>query len=215
MNSPMENAKESECLTIAQVAFLLGRNRLYAEKLVSRGQLQLIAREKKYLISSEDFNYYISLQLMKYSNAISYLETENTTLWWQERPHIGKKSINQDLLTVSQAAYLLGLSRQAVYNLLAKNEIETITIKEQKRKAVWIVKSSFANYLLNKLSRFRNALLYIQAEDTFKFWQSKESEFEKFMEQERSLWRGKISKRTGETSGKRTRTGQAKEKISN
>lgn len=204
----MENAKEEECLTIAQVAFLLGRNRLYAEKLVSSGQLHLKAKEKKYLVSSEDFNYYISLQLMKYSNAISYLDAKDTTLWWQERPHIGKKSINQELLTVSQAAYLLGLSRQAVYNLLARNKIETITIKEQKREAVWIVKSSFANYLLNKLNRFRNALLYLQADDTFKFWQSKEPEFEKFMEQERSLMRGKISKKVSGTSEKRRRTGK-------
>lgn len=211
----MEDAKEEEYLTIAQIAFLLGRNRLYAEKLVSRGQLHLKAKEKKYLVSSNDFNRYINLQIMKYSNAVSYLEAEDTILWWQERSHIGKKSTNQELLTVSQTAYLLELSRQAVYNLLAKNKMEAVTIKEQKREGIWIVKDSFANYLLNKLSRFRNALLYIQAEDTFKFWQSKESEFEKFMEQERSLWRGKISKRTGETSGKRTRTGQAKEKISN
>lgn len=204
----MKNAKEEEYLTIAQVAFLLGRNRLYAEKLVSKGQLHLKTKEKKYLVSSEDFNHYISLQLMKYSNAISYLDAKDTTLWWQERPHIGKKSINQELLSVSQAAYLLGLSRQAVYNLLARNKIENITIKEQKREAVWIVKSSFANYLLNKLNRFRNALLYLQTEDTFKFWQSKEPEFEQFMEQERSLMRGKISKKVSGTSEKRRRTGK-------
>lgn len=210
----MEKAEE-EYLTIAQVAFLLGRNRLYAEKLVSRGRLHLIARERKYLVSSEEFIHYISVQMQKYSNAISFLEAEDAILWWQEHPHVGKNSMQLELLTVSQTAYLLGISRQAVYNLLDKNKIETVTVKEQKREGIRVVKNSFAQYLLKKLSRFRNALLYLQSEDTFGFWQSKEQEFEEFMEKERSLWRGKISERTSETSRTGTRAGQTQEKIPN
>lgn len=206
---------EEEYLTIAQVAFLLGRNRQYAEKLVSIGHLHLIAQEQKYLVSSEELIRYISIQLQKYANAISFLDAEDTILWWEERPHVGKNSMHRELLTVSQTAYLLGISRQAVYNLLNDNKIEAVTVKEQKREGIRVVKNSFAHYLLKKLNRFRNALLYLQSEDTFGFWQSKEQEFKEFMEKERSLWRGKISKRASETSRKRTRTGQTQGKIPN
>lgn len=176
---------KEEYLRLSQAAYLLGMSKPQFEKLVDAHKVECVVCQGKRLIRTSSLEGYVDGKRKRYQLAGKYMEAENKSSFWMLQ---NQKFHNQGLyhddsmieyLTVSQAAWLLGLSRQAVHGLLKRGKMKKRSVEVPGGKCLFFIRADeVERYVRKKEQKFGRALEFFQAEDSFGFWESHSGDFE-------------------------------------
>lgn len=178
---------KDEYLRLAQAAWLLGMSKPQFEKLIDSHKVDCVVCQGKRLIRTSSLKAYVDSQRERFQLARKYLEAENKSSFWMLQK---KKFHNQGLyhdesmieyLTISQAALLLGMSRQAVHGLLNRGKMKKrITEGPGGKKCLFFIRADeVEKYVKKKEKKYELAMEFFQADDRFIFWETHSADFEK------------------------------------
>lgn len=178
---------KDEYLLLSQAAYLLNQTKHGMEILIETGKIGCALYQGRRLIRVSEIQRYVQLKMDKYRKARNYFAAKNKSSFWHLQE---KKFHNQGLfhdnslieyLTVSQAAYLLDLSRQAVHGLLKRDQIKPQYVEWPKHinPLIFIRADELERYISKKDEPYKKALEFFQYENSFAFWKSHASDFEK------------------------------------
>lgn len=176
----ISDIKQNEYLTLLQTAFLINQTEQNIQSIVKRGQLQAVKKNNRLYIPVDSLKNYIYSILGKYQEAVLFLDLpdEEKNAYLKKILPAAYHGYTPDpakYLTVIQASYLGGCSRQAVYDLIRKGVFRKIRISGR----TLIPVPDFAVYILGKMNHIRPALLFF-AEDSFSFWTKEEESWNKY-----------------------------------
>lgn len=208
---------KEEYLQLSQAAYLMQMTKPQFEKLVSSHKLDYAVCQRNRLIRASSLEGYVAGQRYRYRKARKYLEAENKSSFWTLE---GQKFHNQgrchdesmiEFLTVSQTAYLLGISRQAVHGLLKRGKMKKQYIElPGRRSSVFIRADEVERYVRHEEKKYERVQEFFQTKDSFEFWESHSADFEQNwsgVEKERNRrYYAKKKRKIQEGNG---RTGQA------
>lgn len=177
---------KEEYLRLSQAAYLLGMSKPQFEKLVDAHKVECVVCQGKRLIPASSLEGYVEGQRKRYRLAEKYLEAENKSSFWMLQ---NQKFHNQGLyhddsmieyLTVSQAAWLLGLSRQAVHGLLKRGKMKkrSVEVPGGQKCLFFIRADEVEGYVRKKEKKYERAVEFFQSGDSFGFWESHSGDFE-------------------------------------
>lgn len=177
---------KDEYLRLSQAAWLLKMSKPQFEKLIDFHKVDYKVCQGSRLIRTSSLRKYVADQRMRYREARKYLAAGNKSSFWTLQ---GQKFHNQGLchdesmieyLTVSQVAWLLGVSRQAVHGLLNRGRMKKqyVEIPGHASIPVFIRADEVERYVRKQEQKYERAMAYFQAKDSFEFWESHSAEFE-------------------------------------
>ncbi len=180
-----QDKKQDEYLTLLQAAFLISQSEQNTLSIVKSGRIQVVRRKHRMFIPVNSLKNYIYTILGKYQEAILFLdlpdsEKEDYLTGILPSDYHGHSPDPARYLTVIQAAYLGGCSRQAVYDLIRKGVFRRI--RRSGRTLIPI--EDFASYIIGKMNRIRPALMFFE-EDSFSFWAGEEESWNEFYQKSR------------------------------
>lgn len=175
---------KEEYLQLSQAAYLMKMTKPQFEKLISSHKLDCMVCRGSRLIRASSLEGYVAGQRYRYRKARKYLAAENKSSFWILE---GQKFHNQgrchdesmiEYLTVSQTAYLLGISRQAVHGLLKRGKMKKQYIELPGRSnPLFIRADEVEKYVRNEEQKYERVREFIRAEDHFAFWESHSADF--------------------------------------
>lgn len=178
---------KEEYLQLSQAAYLMKMTKPQFEKLISSHKLDYAVCRGNRLIRVSSLEAYVAGQRYRYRKARKYLEAENKSSFWILE---GQKFHNQgrchdksmiEYLTVSQTAYLLGITRQAVHGLLKRGKIKKqyIELPGCSRCPLFIRADEVEKYVRQEEDKYERVREFFRTEDSFGFWESHSADFEK------------------------------------
>lgn len=213
-----------EYLTVPQAAFLLKKTKHQFEAYINHDKIPCVLRQGTRLIHAADLKKYVDKQMSRYDTAREYFDAMNKSSFWelQQKKHWHNQGLYHDesmieYLTVSQTAYLLQVSRQAVFGYLEREKLcGTYLELPTSRIIVYIRADELERFVDEKDSEYERALQYFDSDNTFEFWSAHQDEFQtswRKQEKERSRKyyankKRKIQEKSGEAGKRRTARGK-------
>lgn len=175
-----------EYLLLSQAAYLLNQTKRGMETLIDTGKIGCALFQGRRLIRVSELRRYVQVKMDKYKMARTYFAAANKSSFWQiQKKNFHNQGVFHDeslieYLTVSQVAFLLDLSRQAVHGLLKRGKIKVQYVEwpGHIRPLIFIRADELERYLRKKDETYKKALEFFQSEDSFVFWKSHASDFE-------------------------------------
>lgn len=211
--------KKDEYLLVSQVAYLLKEKRTGVDKLLELKKIPYVVRQGHRLIRMSDLKKYVAAKKEKYRLAHSYFDAENKSSFWfdQDANFKNRNMISSDemeYLTITQVAYLLNLSRQAVHGLVNRGKMkkQNMEMPMRIRPVIFIRADEVEAYVTNREKKFERAAEYFESEDSFAYWETHFVDFERHYTQpnkeinRKYYEKGKIQKdacRSGEVGRER------------
>lgn len=177
---------EDEYLLLTQAAYLLNQTKQGFENLINTGKISCQVYRGVRLIRVSDLKSYVKKQMQKYQLAKTYLAAENkSSFWMMQHQTFQNRGLCHDesmieYLTISQVAYLLNMSRQAVHGFVNRGKMKKKYVEIPKRitPLVFIRADEVERYVKKKDEKFNRAIEFFQAEDTCCFWEEHSDDFE-------------------------------------
>lgn len=212
---------KDEYLLISQAAYLVSKTKQNFEKLIDAGKLPCEVCKGVRLVRVSDLTRYVMKQLERFHNARVYFMADNKSTFWNLQ-HLNFHNSGCwhddsmiEYLTISQVAYLLGMSRQAIHGLVNRRKIkgQFVELPRHKRPIVFIRADELKRYLDKHDSKYARAIEFFDSEDSFAFWESHSNDFEenwmqpykernqKYYERKKERKIQEKNRRTGEGGG--------------
>lgn len=177
---------KDEYLLLSQVAFLLHTYKQQIDSLIDSGQLPCCVRQNTRLIRVSALDAYVKKKMEKYKKAREYFLADNKSLFWHNtekkfhNTNIHHDDSGMEYLTVSQAAYLLGISRQAVHGLIRRNRLQGrfIETSGHTRTIILIRADEIKKFLKTHDKKYDRAVEFLKEEDHNAFWDKYSAEVE-------------------------------------
>lgn len=177
---------KDEYLLVSQVAYLLKEKRTGVDRLLNLKKIPYIVRQGNRLILVSDLKKYVAVKKEKYRMAHAYFDAINKSSFWKEQDtnFYNRNIVHSDStienLTISQVAYLLNLSRQAVYGLVKRGKMKKryVELSRQRNPIICIQEDEVENYVKNRERKFERAIEFFESKDSSAFWESHSADFE-------------------------------------
>lgn len=177
---------KEEYLLLSQAAYLLNQTKHGMDTLIDTGKVGCALYQGRRLIRVSEIQRYVQIKMKKYERARTYFSAENKSSFWRlQKKAFHNRGICHDeslieYLTVSQVAFLLSMSRQAVHGLLNRGKMKRqfIETPTHKNPLIFIRADEVERYVRKKDETYKRALEFFRAKDSFEFWKSHSSDFE-------------------------------------
>ena len=169
-----------ELLTTRQCAYLLNCTKRNIEMLIQKKKLKSVRSKKRILVESSSLKCVVFNELNMYSRCYAFLRESNKKEYWIRNRQ--DNDYPENVLTVSQCAFLLGCSKQNIYGMLRKN----ILIRADVDRGKYIITiQSLENYMEQIYKKYERAIQYFSCPDTYSYWLNSDIE-EKMYETEQN-----------------------------